>query len=150
MTLIKVIRNIRAENKVMPNKTVKLKIYASPSNVPFIETNKKIIDGLVKSEETILVDAKLEDNTLAFGVVKSGLEVYVDTANAMDVEKEVARLKEQINDTKTYINILDKKLLNEQFVSNAPEKLVRAEMEKKEQAKEKLFKLEDKLVSLLK
>jgi valyl-tRNA synthetase len=40
---------------------------------------------------------------------------------------------------------LDKKLLNEAFVNKAPEKLVRAEMEKKEQAKNKLEKLEEKL-----
>jgi valyl-tRNA synthetase len=57
-------------------------------------------------------------------------------------------LKEQISDTKEYIAILDKKLLNEAFVSKAPEKLVRAEMEKKEQAKQKLQKLEDKINKL--
>jgi hypothetical protein len=45
---------------------------------------------------------------------------------------------------------LDKKLLNESFISKAPEKLVREEMEKKEQAKEKLFKLQEKLDNLKK
>jgi valyl-tRNA synthetase len=37
------------------------------------------------------------------------------------------------------------KLLNENFVRNAPPSLVRAEMEKKEQARHKLEKLEEKL-----
>jgi len=36
-------------------------------------------------------------------------------------------------------------LLNENFVRNAPVALVRAEMEKKDQAKHKLEKLEEKL-----
>jgi valyl-tRNA synthetase len=63
----------------------------------------------------------------------------------MDIEKEIERLKAQINDTKEYIAILDRKLLNDSFVRNAPANLVRAEMEKKEQAKEKLKKLEEKL-----
>jgi len=36
--------------------------------------------------------------------------------------------------------------LNETFISKAPEKLVRAEMEKKEQALDKLRKLEEKIV----
>ncbi|MDR2640320.1 MAG: hypothetical protein LBC61_03150 [Candidatus Peribacteria bacterium] len=73
------------------------------------------------------------------------LEVYVDTSNALDLEKEEERLKAQILDVKEYIAILDIKLLNDSFVLKAPEKLVRAEMEKKEQAIEKLKKLEDKL-----
>jgi len=51
-------------------------------------------------------------------------------------------------DTKEYIAILDKKLLNESFVRNAPADLVRSEMEKKEMAKQKLEKLEDKFFSL--
>jgi valyl-tRNA synthetase len=69
----------------------------------------------------------------------------VDNSNALDVEKEVERLKLQIQDTKEYITIIDRKLLNDSFVRNAPANLVRSEMEKKEQAKEKLKKLEEKL-----
>jgi valyl-tRNA synthetase len=56
----------------------------------------------------------------------------------------------QIADTKEYIAILDKKLLNEAFVWKAPENLVRAEMMKKEQAVEKLQKLEEKVGRLRK
>jgi valyl-tRNA synthetase len=44
--------------------------------------------------------------------------------------------------------LLDKKLLNDSFVNKAPEKLVRLEMEKKEQAMNKLDKLQDKLSRL--
>jgi valyl-tRNA synthetase len=68
----------------------------------------------------------------------------------LDVNKEIERLESQIIDTKEYIAILDKKLLNESFVNKAPEKLVRAEMEKKSQAQDKLVKLQDKLSKLSK
>jgi valyl-tRNA synthetase len=54
-----------------------------------------------------------------------------------------------ITDAKEYIAILDKKLLNENFVRNAPTSLVREEMDKKEQAKQKLEKLVDKLTHLV-
>lgn len=57
-------------------------------------------------------------------------------------------MKEQIEDTKEYIAILDKKLLNESFVRNAPKDLVHSEMDKKEKAKQKLEKLEEKLSNL--
>ena len=61
------------------------------------------------------------------------------------MDAEIERLKLQITDAREYINILDKKLLNESFVKNAPPTLVRAEMEKKAQAIDKLHKLEEKL-----
>ncbi len=102
----------------------------------------------MKSEETEIIDKKLSDPNLVYSVVKSGVEVYVDTSNAIDVDAEKARLKEQILDTREYISILDKKLLNESFVRNAPKDLVHAEMAKKEQAKHKLEKLEEKMKSL--
>ncbi|NCB13445.1 MAG: hypothetical protein EOM78_17650 [Erysipelotrichia bacterium] len=76
------------------------------------------------------------------------MEVYIDTSNALDIDKEKERISLLIDDAKDYILKLDKKLLNENFVRNAPASLVREEMEKKEQAKHKLEKLEEKLNNL--
>jgi valyl-tRNA synthetase len=129
----------------MPNKTIKLQIYARNKNAEFLAEVIELIGWIVKSDETELVERKVTSANLAYDVIKSWVEVYVDTSNALDVGKESARLKDQITDTKEYISILDKKLLNESFVRNAPEKLVRSEMEKKAEAQEKLKKLEEKL-----
>jgi len=132
----------------MPNKTIKLKIYAKGANAEILSNSLSLISGIVKSEETEIIEKKIQDPNLVYSVVKSGIEVYVDTSNALDIEKESERLKEQIDDTKEYIAILDKKLLNESFVRNAPKNLVRAEMEKKELARQKLTKLEEKFKNL--
>ena len=146
--VIKEVRKLRAENNIMPNKTIKLKIYAKNKNAEILSECLDLLSGIVKSEESEIIEKKLSDPNLVYSVVKSGVEVYVDTANAIDVESETARLKEQILDTKQYISILDKKLLNESFVRNAPKDLVHAEMEKKQQATTKLEKLEEKMKSL--
>jgi len=146
--VIREVRKLRAENNIMPNKTIKLKIYAKNTNAEILKECSELIGGIVKSDETEIIDKKLSDPNLVYSVVKSWVEVYVDTSNAIDVESETERLKEQILDTKEYIAILDKKLLNESFVRNAPKNLVHAEMTKKEQAKTKLAKLEDKIKSL--
>lgn len=143
--IIKEIRSLRADNNIMPNKTIGLQVYAKNKNAEVIDEVLELIAGIVKAEKFELVDKKPKDDNLAYGIIKAGVEVFIDTANALDIGKEIERLNEQISDTKQYIAILDKKLLNEAFVSKAPEKLVRAEMEKKEQAKQKLQKLEDKI-----
>ncbi|QFR39286.1 valine--tRNA ligase [Candidatus Gracilibacteria bacterium 28_42_T64] len=148
MDIIREIRSLRADNKIMPNKTIGLQIYAKNKNADIISEVLELIGGIVKAEDISLVSVKPTDDNLVYGVIKAGVEVFIDTANALDIGKETERLKEQITDTKEYIAILDKKLLNEAFVNKAPEKLVRAEMEKKEQAKDKLSKLIDKLGKL--
>lgn len=146
--VIREVRKLRAENNIMPNKTIKLKIYAKNKNAEILESCLDLLAWIVKSEETEIIDKKLSDPNLVYSIIKSGVEVYVDTSNAIDVEAETLRLKEQIVDTKLYISILDKKLLNESFTRNAPKDLVHAEMAKKQQATQKLEKLEDKLKSL--
>ena len=148
MDIIREVRSLRADNNIMPNKTIGLQIYAKNKNAEVITEVLEVIAGIVKADSFELVDTKPKDVNLAYWVIKAWVEVFIDTANALDVEKEIERLKEQIADTKEYIALLDKKLLNEAFVSKAPEKLVRAEMEKKEQAKQKLQKLEDKISKL--
>jgi valyl-tRNA synthetase len=147
--IIREIRNLRAENNIMPNKTVWVKIYAKNKNAEFLSSVLDLIWWIVKAESIELVDKKENDINLAYWVIKQWVEVYVDTANALDIEKEVQRFKEQITDTKEYIAILDKKLLNPSFVERAPEHLVRAEMEKKTAAEDKLKKIEEKLNNLL-
>lgn len=146
---IKTIRNIRAENNVPPHKDIKLYFVSKAKNKEILEKSEYLISWMVKSELTEIKTVKPQEwDDYAYWVVKSGIEVYVDTSNALDVEKELTRLKEQITDTKEYINILDKKLLNERFVTNAPKDLVRAEIDKKDKAIEKLEKLEEKYKKL--
>ena len=146
--IIREIRNLRAENNIMPNKTIWLQIYAKNKNAEVVTSALDIIWWIVKAEEIELVSKKPSDINLAFWVIKAWVEVYVNTANCLDIEKETERLKEQILDTKEYIAILDKKLLNSSFVDKAPAWLVRAEMDKKQQAKNKLVKLEEKIEKL--
>lgn len=147
--VVREIRKLRADNNIMPNKTIGLKVYAKNKNAEILAEVMDLIAGMVKSDEYELVEVKPMDKELAYSVIKAGVEVYIDTSNALDLDKERARLKEQILDTKEYVAILDKKLLNESFVRRAPEHLVRAEMEKKEQARDKLAKLEEKMDKLV-
>lgn len=78
-----------------------------------------------------------------------GCDIYVDAKiDESKIEEEKSRLMEQMNTKKEYIRALDAKLANGSFVKNAPEKIVRAEMEKRNQTIEQLEKLEEKYKSL--
>lgn len=145
MELVRGIRSVKAENDVPTSASIKTIFIASWKNEGVLKDSLEIIGGIVKSEENIIAKEKPNDWNFVYGVVKSGIEFFIDISNAVDREKERERLKEKIDDAREYIAILDKKLLNENFVRKAPQSLVREEMEKKKQAQEKLKKLEEKL-----
>ncbi len=146
--VIKQIRKLRAENNIAPNKTIWLKIYALNKNANILWEVINLVSWIVKADNFEIISKKPNNNNLAYGIIKAWVEVYIDTSNALDLDKEKQKLKDQIIDTKKYIAILDKKLLNESFIRNAPDKLVRAEMDKKANWEDKLKKLEEKLIKI--
>lgn len=78
-----------------------------------------------------------------------GIDIYVDARiDASKIEEERKRLAEQIETKKEYVRTLAAKLKNNAFVANAPEKIVRIEMEKKRVVESELAKLEEKYKSL--
>lgn len=79
------------------------------------------------------------------GDIELFITIPVNEANA---EEEKKRLKEQIENRKEYLRTMDLKLLNADFVRNAPEKIVRIEQDKRAQAADQLKKLEEKFISL--
>ena len=90
----------------------------------------------------------MEDPSIIYAVT-GDIELFITLPVAdINVEEEKARLKEQIENKKEYLRVLDQKLLNGDFVRNAPEKVVRIEQDKKHQAEDQLKKLLEKFNSL--
>lgn len=146
--LVHEIRRLKAESNVPNSGSIKLYIYYKGKNLSQLESSINIIGWIVKSEHTEILDKKPKDDNLVYSVIKAWVEVYIDISNAIDNTKEIERLEVSISDTREYIALLDRKLLNESFVRKAPQSLVREEMEKKKQAQDKLTMLEEKLAKM--
>ena len=85
----------------------------------------------------------------AYGICGS-VEIYIH--NEIDhagIALERERLMGLINEKKEYIIALDIKLNNTAFTKNAPEKIIRIEMDKKNLAREQMEKLEEKYRKLI-
>lgn len=148
--LVREIRRIKAENNIPSNGEIGLYIQVKGKLKTFVSESVDLVSGIVKStKSTIVTDKPANALELSYGIIKSGIEVYVDTSGSIDRESERERIKASMEDTKVYITMLDQKLLNESFIRKAPASLVKAEMEKKAQARAKLEKLEEKLKKFL-
>ena len=79
--------------------------------------------------------------------VKSN-DYFIPVGGAIDVEAEIAKLEEELKYTEGFLNSVNKKLSNERFVNNAPEKVVAIEKAKQADAEAKIEALKTSLASL--
>lgn len=132
------IRALRSEYGIEPAKKIAVSIIAGEKKA-LVERNESIIRGLGRVA-TVEYGEKLEKTGTVAGCVIGGIEVYVDLAQSLDLEKEKTRLRKEIDMVQPYAVSLEKKLSNAEFVNNAPPAVVAKEQEKLREAKEKLEK----------
>jgi len=79
--------------------------------------------------------------------VKSN-EYYIPLAGAVNIEEEIATLKQELKYTQGFLNSVMKKLSNERFVNNAPEQVIVIERKKQTDAEAKIKAIEDQLTAI--
>ncbi len=86
------------------------------------------------------------DGALSFRVKSN--EYFIPISGTIDIEAEVAKIQEELKYTKGFLISVQKKLSNERFVNNAPEKVIEIERKKQADAEAKIETLEKSLASL--
>jgi valyl-tRNA synthetase len=79
--------------------------------------------------------------------VKSN-EYFIPVKSTVNIEEEVAKLKEELAYNEGFLRSVQKKLSNERFVNNAPEKVVAIERKKEADALAKIAMIKESLAGL--
>ena len=136
------IRNLRKHKQIPFKTTVELHVINKASS-----TQK--FDGLISKLGNIskinYTDSSVEK---AFSFRVQSNEYFLVADIAIDLEAEVAKIKEELNYTKGFLKSVQKKLSNTRFVSNAPEQVVASEKKKEADALAKIQTLESSLKNL--
>ena len=136
------IRTIRKEKNIAQKEPLELSILNSEK---IGNTMDSIITKLGNISEINPIDSSL-DGALSFRVKSN--EYFIPIAGAIDIEAEIQKITEELNYTKGFLQSVQKKLSNERFVNNAPEKVVAIERKKAADAEAKIETLEKSLASL--
>ncbi len=137
------IRTLRAENKIEPVKKLDAVIGAgTKSNL--IKENIENIKALARLE-TLEVLEKAQKSQTSAGFVLGEVEVFIELAGAIDLDKEKERLQKEFESLTKFINGIENKLANEEFVKNAPAIVIEKERQKLAEAQVKLDKIESQL-----
>ena len=130
MEIIRTVRNIKSEVGAPPSKKVDL--YAVTENKRLLNNAKLYIKKLAGVEDITYFDNRNDIDVKVISRILDGVELYVPLGELVDTEKEIARLKAELDKVNGEIARANGKLNNKGFTDKAPKALVDAEKEKVE------------------
>ncbi len=134
------LRAIRSDYRIDPANKIPV-LMNTRKQKKLLQTLSPVIRDLARTGEmTVATSVKRPVASVAF-VVQTGVEVFVDLLGVVDKEKERMRLQKEIDTLAPYVASLEKKLSNEQFVTNAPSSVVDEQRRKLNETREKLSKI---------
>lgn len=138
--IINQIRKIRKEKNI-PNKEKLELFYKGDLNTDFLSIILKL-GNLSRLENT---DEKPESS---LGFMVDANEFFVPISDTIDMEVEIKKLEDELNYLQGFAKSIEKKLANERFVNNAPEKVVDLERKKQADAMQKMELIKAQLENL--
>jgi len=150
MEVIRAVRNIRAEMNVAPGRR---------ADILLVAPEKEIMDTLgrgtedirqLAAGEKITIKPKVESNPpKSASAVLNGVTVYLPLKGLLDLDKEMAKLRKEIESSLAEQKRLESKLRNPGFVEKAPQEVVAKEKEKLDAVTIRLKTLKIRLSDLI-
>jgi valyl-tRNA synthetase len=141
--IITQVRNVRNSKGLSPKTALELFIITKNQDV-YQKFGKSILK-MANVSNIRFVQDKVES---ALNFIVKGDEFFIPLEGELDVEAEIEKTEKELEYQKGFLESVDKKLSNERFVNNAPEKVLATERQKKADAEAKIKVLEETLSRL--
>lgn len=148
MSIIKAIRNIRAEADASPGKKLTAVILSGEDREDVVRAGERYIRKLANITEITFISDKKDVPEETMSAVVDGAEVYIPLDDIMDYEAELERLTKEQKRLEGEVKRVTGKLSNQGFVSKAPAAVVEEEKQKKVMYEEMLSKVCDRLTTV--
>lgn len=141
--IISGVRNIRNDKNIPNKEKLSLKINAVKSD----KNIYSIIKKLANISDIEFVNKKVEG---AVSFIVGTTEFYVPLGNLINVDEEIKKLEDELKYQQGFLKSVEKKLSNERFVNNAPQKVVDNEKQKMKDAVERITAIKNQIENLKK
>ena len=142
--IISAVRAIRSRMNIPPSKKIKLKIKSDENQTEFIDQNNELIIALARLD-SYSAGSSVQKPSKSAAAVIHGMELYIPLGGLVDLDKERAQLNKRKTKIELLLSDIKKKLSNENFVSRAPEDIVKREQDKMIDLKDELEKIDSNL-----
>ncbi len=147
MDIIKAVRNVKTNVGCAPSKKVELYVYSENAKRG-IQLNKSCILKLAGASEIKFIESLEEAPAKSVSQVCDICTLYIPLGELVDIEKERARLNDELEKVNFEIQRASGKLSNARFVEKAPKALVDEERAKFNKYVEMKKKIEDQIAEL--
>ena len=138
------VRAVRAEKQVPPSQKIAIMVQPIDEAAKVLFENSKAFLGALSGAATVEI-SDAQPPAGAVSVVVTDATLYLPMDSLVDSAKEKARLTKEKQRLEQEISRIDSKLANEGFMAKAPENLIAAEREKRENFAVMLAKVESAL-----
>ncbi len=139
------IRSVRGELNIAPSVEIRADIKTLSKEVEdVLENNLVSIKKLTRCGELNTGPGiqRVEGSAVA---VHEGMEVYIPLSGLLDVGSEVKRLQKEMDKIDEALRFLNKKLLNEDFLNNAPKNVLEKDKTKHDELLTRRAKLDENM-----
>ncbi len=144
--VIMAIRNLRQEKSIPPKQELDLLIKKNNDEKPDFSFDG-IIKKLCKLQHLDYVQSAMEG---AHSIIVRSTELLIPLDQHIDTDEEIKNLQSELEYREGFLRSSEKKLSNEKFVNNAPEKVVAMEKKKRDDAMSRIQVLKEQLAKLTK
>ncbi len=124
--VLRAVRDIRSRQNVPPKKTVHFAVRCDRDTADLLAPMASYFASMAGAQPTGM-GPEVTPAALSANATVSGLEVFVDLADLIDIEAEVARKRQELDKLAALIVAKEKKLANRSFVDRAPAAVVQKE-----------------------
>ncbi len=147
-SLITAIRTMRAEMNIPPQKMAKALIKIEDKSIQKLVKEYELFFKELAQTEELTVGAQIERPKASPRMVLEFGEVFLPLEGLIDITKEKARLRQEMEQARKLLDGTLRKLNNEEFLEKAPAEIIEKEKGKAQEFKEKLERLEQNLALL--
>ncbi len=142
--VVTAIRAVRKDKNIAPKEALALMVRPSEGS----EYRKYLEAVVIKLANLSSVEMISEEPPGAVSFIVKNVEYFVPVGDAVNAREELARLQEELDYTRGFLQSVQKKMSNERFVQNAPAAVVDKEKQKMADASGKIAVLEAQIRKL--
>ncbi|MBD5186976.1 MAG: valine--tRNA ligase [Bacteroidales bacterium] len=136
------VRNIRKKRQIPNREPLKLETKG--------EHDATLDSILIKMGNLESISEIVEKDPMAASFIVGATEYNIPLESNINVDEEIAKLEADLKYQEGFLETVNKKLNNERFVANAPEKVVALEKKKRSDAEQKIAAIKSSLEALRK
>ena len=129
MESITAIRNIKIDLGISPQKKIDIYCRGEKNKTHRFQNNKSHLEYLLNISNIYIGNNLAKPEQSATCVIQN-VEIFLPLKGLIDIDKELLRLEQKMNNLNLRIKNLNNKLTNDDFVNKAPENIVNHEKEK--------------------